>query len=112
MLNPRISLIVVGLGFGVWETVDIFWIDVPAAAAVVAALFLTCTAWFWRRNTGRGAAALLLLCAMEVAEAPTWQHTATVTKVGAAALGVTGIVAAIATLVGARRARRSDVAAA
>ena len=30
----RIGLIVTGLACGLWEAVDIFWIDVPAIAAI------------------------------------------------------------------------------
>ena len=30
MMNARIGLILTGLAFGIWEAVDIFWIDVPA----------------------------------------------------------------------------------
>ena len=39
-MNARIGLILTGLAFGIWETVDIFWIDVPAVAAIFSALFL------------------------------------------------------------------------
>ena len=55
MMTARIGLVLSGLAFGIWETVDIFWIDFPPAAAVFAALFLGCTAWFWRRNSSRAA---------------------------------------------------------
>ena len=53
MMNARIGLILTGLAFGIWEAVDIFWIDVPAMAAIFAALFLGCTLWFRRRDSVR-----------------------------------------------------------
>lgn len=111
-MNARIALIVTGLAFGLWEAVDIFRIDVPAVAAVFAALFLGCTAWFWRRDSVRAAVALLLLFAFEVAVAPTLKHTATATKTAVVALGLAGIAAAIAVVVTMRRARRSRAVAA
>jgi uncharacterized membrane protein YczE len=92
--------------------VDIFRIDVPAVAAVFAALFLGCTAWFWRRNSGLAAVALLLLFAFEVAVAPTLKHAATTTKIAVIALGLAGSAAAIAAFVTRRRARRSRALAA
>ena len=55
-MSSRIGLIATGLAFGLWEAVDIFWIDVPAIAAVFAGLFLGCTLWFWRRDSARAAA--------------------------------------------------------
>jgi hypothetical protein len=106
MMNARMGLIVTGLAFGLWEAIDIFRIDVPAVAAVFAALFLGCTAWFWRRDSVRAAVALLLLFAFEVAVAPTLQ-VAPATKMAIVALGIAGIAATIAVLVEVRRARRS-----
>jgi hypothetical protein len=106
-MKTRIALIVTGLAFGLWETVDIFTIDVPAVAAVFAALFLGCTAWFWRRGSVRAAVALLLLFAFEVAVAPTLNHASTATKMAVVGLGLAGIAAAIAAFVTMRRARRS-----
>ncbi len=103
-MNTRIALIVTGLAFGLWETVDIFRIDVPAVAAVFGALFLGGTAWFWRRYSMRAAVTLLLLFAFEVAVAPTLKHVSSATKVAVVALGLAGIASAIAVLVTARRA--------
>ena len=105
-MNARIALIVMGLAFGVWEAVDIFWIDVPAAAALFAVLFLGCTTWFWLRHSVRAALGLLLLFAFEAAVAPTLKAMA-VTKIAAGALGLAGVAAAIAVLVTVHRARRS-----
>jgi hypothetical protein len=104
MLSTRKALIVAGLAFGIWEAIDIFTIDVPAVAAVFAALFLACTAWFWRRDSKRAAAALLILFAFEAAVAPSLKHVMTVTKVGAFSLGVAGALTALAVL--ARPVRR------
>ena len=106
MLRPRVALLVTGLAFALLEAVDAFFVDVPAFAALFAALFLGCTAWFWRRNSARAAGALLLLFAFEVAEAPTWDAPVAV-KAGAAALGVAGIVAAVAVLFVQRRVART-----
>ena len=107
MVNARIGLLTTGAAFGLWETVDIFRIDVPAVAAVFAALFLACTAWFWRRDSVRAVVALTVLFAFEVAVAPSLKHVMTATKVAAIALGVAGIAAAINVLLSVRRARRS-----
>jgi len=107
-MNARIGLILTGLAFGIWETVDIFWIDVPAIAAVFAALFLGCTLWFWRRDSVRAAAALLVLFAFEAAAAPSLKHVMTVTKVADFTLALVGAAAAITVLVAEWRDRRSN----
>jgi hypothetical protein len=112
MLNTRIALILTGLTFAVWEAVDIFWIDVPAAAAVFAALFLVCTLWFWRRDSGRAAAGLLLLFAFEGAVAPSLKNVMMVTKVADLTLAVAGVALALAVLVTRRRSRSSEAVAA
>jgi hypothetical protein len=106
MVKARIGLIVIGLVFGVWEAVDIFWIDVPAMAAIFAALFLGCTFWFWRRDGGRAAVALMVLFVFEGAAAPGLKHVMTVTKVADFTLALAGVACAIAVLVAARRAGR------
>ena len=98
MRTARTVLILLGLTFGTLETIDIFRIDVPAVAAVLAVLFLACTAWFWRRDSMRAAAALLVLFAFEAAVAPSLKHVMTVTKVAAFSLGVAGALAALAVL--------------
>jgi hypothetical protein len=106
MFNARTGLILSGLAFAIWETVDIFWITFPAAAAVFAALFAVCTAWFWRNNSSRAALALLLLMAFEGAVAPTLKAMP-VTKIADLALAIAGITCAIAVLVAARHERSS-----
>jgi hypothetical protein len=98
MSKARNALILSGLAFGVWEAIDIFWIDVPAMAAVFAALFFACTAWFWRRGSMRAAAALLVLFTFEAAAAPSLKHVMTVTKVADFSLGVAGALIALAVL--------------
>ena len=98
MRPARTVLILTGLAFAIWEAVDIFWIDVPAMAAVFSALFLACTAWFWRRDSMRAAAALLVLFAFEAAAAPSLKHVMTVTKAADFSLGVAGVLAALAVL--------------
>lgn len=110
MINARTSLIVTGFAFGLWEAADVFRIDVPAVAAVFAALFLGSTAWFWRRDSVRAAVALLLLFAFEVAVAPTL-HAAPATRMAMAGVGLAGIAAAIAVLARVRRATRSPAVA-
>jgi hypothetical protein len=107
MITSRIGLIVTGLAFGLWETFDIFWIDVPAMAAVFAVLFLGCTNWFWRRDSVRAAVVLLLLFAFEGAAAPGLKHVMTVTKVADLTLALAGVACAIAVLVAERRSTRS-----
>ena len=106
MFNARIALILAGLTFATWETVDIFWISFPAAAAVFAALFLSATLWLWRRDSVRAALALMLLFAFEAAVAPTLKAM-TVTKVADLTLALTGIVLAVAVVVTRRRTRAS-----
>jgi ABC-type Mn2+/Zn2+ transport system permease subunit len=106
MFNARIGLILAGVTFATWETVDIFWISVPAAAAVMAALFLACTIWYLRRDSLRAAAALMLLFAFEAAVAPTLKIM-TVTKVADLALALTGIALAVTVIVGRRRSPAS-----
>lgn len=106
MFNARIPLILAGLTFAIWETIDIFWISVPAAAAVFAALFLSGTLWLWRRDSIRAAVALMLLFAFEAAVAPTLRAM-TVTKVADFTLAVTGIALAITVVVTRRHARAS-----
>ena len=103
----RLALIVTGLAFGLWEAVDIFWIDVPAAAAVFAALFLGCTLWFWRRDSVPAAVSLMVLFAFEAAVAPSLKHVMTLTKVADFTLAIAGVACAIAVLVMERRAKRS-----
>ena len=107
MMNARIGLILTGLAFGIWEAVDIFWIDVPAMAAIFAALFLGCTLWFWRRDSVRATVVLMLLFAFEAAAAPSLKHVMTVTKVADFTLALAGVAAAITVLVAEWRARRS-----
>jgi hypothetical protein len=106
MFNARIGLILAGATFATWETVNIFWISFPAAAAVMAALFLACTIWYLRRDSLRAAAALLLLFAFEAAVAPTLKAM-TVTKVADLALALTGIALAVTVIVGRRRSPAS-----
>ena len=107
-MNARIGLILTGLTFGVWEAVDIFWIDVPAIAAIFAALFLGCTLWFWRRDSLRAAVALMVLFAFEGAAAPGLKHVMPVTKVADLTLALAGLAAALTVLVAAWRAKRSS----
>ena len=103
MFNARIALILAGLTFATWETVDIFWISFPAAAAVMAALFLGCTIWYRRRDSIRAAIALTLLFAFEGAVAPTLKAI-TVTKAADLTLSLTGIALAVTVVVARRRA--------
>ena len=98
MRSARTILILLGLTFATLEAIDIFRIDVPAVAAVFAALFLVCTAWFWRRDSMLAATALLVLFAFEAAVAPTLKHVMTVTKVADFSLAVAGVLAAVAVL--------------
>lgn len=94
MFNARIPLILAGLTFATWETVDIFWISFPVGAALFAALFLGCTIWLWRRDSIRAALALMLLFAFEAAFVPMLKAM-TVTKVADLSLALTGIALSI-----------------
>jgi hypothetical protein len=111
MFNTRVALILAGLTFATWETVDIFWISFPAAAAVFAALFLGSTLWFWRRDSVRAAVALMLLFVFEAAVVPTLKAMM-VTKVADLAVALTGFGLAVAAVVARRRARTSRPVAA
>ncbi|MDX6386738.1 MAG: hypothetical protein QOD85_540 [Gaiellaceae bacterium] len=106
MFNARIALILAGLAFATWEAIDIFWISVPAVAAVFAALFLVGTIWFWRRDSVRAALLLLLMFAFEAAVAPTLKAL-TVTKVADLALALIGVALAITVVATRRRTRAS-----
>jgi FtsH-binding integral membrane protein len=92
-------LILAGLAFAVWETVDIFWIDTPAVAAVMACLFFASTIWFWRRDSKRAAGALLILFAIEGLTAPFLANVMLVTKLCDIALALAGAILAVAVLV-------------
>jgi hypothetical protein len=105
MRNARIALIAMGLVFGAWEAFDIFWIEVPAVAALFSVLFLTCTAWFWRRSSIKPVVVMAILFGFEAAVAPSLQHVMTITKVAAFTLGLLGLASAVAVLVLRRRAR-------
>jgi hypothetical protein len=109
-MSSRSALIVTGLAFALWEAVDIFWIDVPAMAAVFASLFFACTLWFWRRNSLPAAMALLVLFVFEGAAAPGLRHVMTVTKVADFTLALAGVASAIGVLVAGRRAKRASAA--
>jgi hypothetical protein len=111
MRPARTVLILTGLTFGIWEAVDIFRIEVPAVAAVFAVLFLARTAWFWRRDSLRSAAAFLPLFAIEAGSAPTWKHVMAVTKVAGFLLGVIGLLAVLGVLMAKARQRAREAAA-
>jgi hypothetical protein len=107
MFNARTALILAGLTFAAWESVDIFWISFPAAAAVFAALFLGSTLWFWRRGSVRAVVALMLLFAFEGAIAPTLRAM-TVTKAADFTLAIVGVACSLAVLIATRRGRRAS----
>jgi hypothetical protein len=106
-LDPSALLILAGATFATWESVDIFWISFPPAAAVFAALFVGSTLWFWRRHSVRAAVTLMLLFAFEAAVAPTLKAM-TVTKVADLTLAIAGVGCAIAVLISGRQTRRSS----
>jgi hypothetical protein len=111
MINSRVGLLLLGTVFGVWEAVDTFRIDVPAAAAVFAALFLCATAWFWRRGSRPPVFVLMFLFAFEVAVAPSWKHASTGMKATAIVLGVAGFLTGMGVLWSGRRAARDQMIA-
>jgi len=111
MLSARIALILTGLTFAIWETVDIFQIEVPAVAAFFAVSFFGCTMWFWRRESGgRAAIAFLPLFAIEAGSAPFWKHVMTETKLAGIVLGTAGIAAVAGVAATRRNANRSPAA--
>jgi hypothetical protein len=112
MVRTRSLLILAGLAVGIWETVDIFWISAPAAAAVFACLFFACTIWFWRRDSKRAAAALLILFAIEGLAAPFLKNVMLVTRVCAIALALTGFTLAVVELMRRRPAEPAAPSAA
>ena len=97
-MHIRPLLILAGLAFAVWETVDIFWINTPAVAAVMACLFFAATIWFWRRDSRRAAVALLVLFAIEGLTAPFLTDVMLVTRVCDIALALTGAILAVLVL--------------
>ena len=109
MPNPRVALVLTGLTFGIWESVDIFRIEVPEAAALFAVLFLGCTAWVLRRDSVRPVVIMTVLFCIEAGSAPSW-HVMTITKVVAITLGLAGVASAAGVLVERRRSRSSRVA--
>lgn len=104
-MHTRSLLILAGLAFAVWETVDIFWIDTPAIAAVMACLFLASTLWFWRRDSKRAAVALLILFAIEGLTAPFLTGVMLVTRLGDLALALAGATLAVLVLMRRRKER-------
>jgi len=98
-VQTRSLLILAGLAFAVWEAVDIFWIDTPAIAAVMACLFLASTIWFWRRDSKRAAAALLILFAIEGLTAPFLTNVMLVTRLSDLALALAGATLAVLVLI-------------
>jgi hypothetical protein len=108
MITARRLLLLLGTVFGTWEAVDIFRIDVPAVAAIFAALFLSGVAWFWRRNTRPPVGLLMFLFAFEAAVAPSLKHTSTSTKAIIIALGLAGFLSGAGVLWSRRRAAREQ----
>jgi hypothetical protein len=106
-MTTRNALIANALVFGLWEAVDIFWIDVPAVAAVFAGLFLGCTLWFWRRDSVRAVASLIVLFAFEAAVAPSLKAM-TVTKAADLTLALLGVASGLAVLIASRHGKRSS----
>ena len=114
MVRTQSLLILAGLAVAIWETVDIFWISAPAVAAVFACLFFACTIWFWRRDSKRAAAALLILFAIEGLAAPFLKNVMLVTRVCAIAiaLALTGFALAVVELMRRRPAEPAAPSAA
>ena len=106
------TLIAAAVALGLLEAVDMFSIDVPAAAALFAVLFLVSAAWFARRG-GVGAPMLLvLLFAVEIAGLPFYARTTAtdwIIQIGTGVVAAAGLVAAIAVLREWRRERRGNV---
>ena len=89
------------------------WIVLPACAlgsaaeASVATMIVARVKAKRLRGSVKAAIALLVLFSFEVAATPTWKDATLAMKLGAAALGLAGIAAALAALVAVRRSRHS-----
>ncbi len=99
----------VALASVVGEIVSAFFIEVPVAAIVFAALFFV--AWLWLRRGGRGPIILLaVLFAIELLGLPFYQREDAddwILQIVFALLGILGLVAALALLWDRRRRERS-----
>jgi hypothetical protein len=100
-MNAGKALLAIALAFGIWEATDIPHTGAPAA--VFAALFLVCGAWFWRRRSTAAALVIAALCSVEASQAHTWKGVGPATKLAAEILGTAGILAAAVVVTGALR---------
>jgi hypothetical protein len=77
-MNIRNSLLAIGIGFGVLESIDIPDTGIPAL--VFALLFFGLTAWIWRRDSRPAAALVGVLLAFEATQAQTWKDASVAVK--------------------------------
>jgi hypothetical protein len=90
-MSPRNLLLAASLALGITETIDIPHTGVPAA--VFAAVFFACAAWFRRRRSLIAVAVLSVQFLVEVTQAHTW-NVAVAEEVVAMALGTIGLIGA------------------
>jgi hypothetical protein len=107
-MNPRNLLLAAALTLGVTETIDIPHTGVPAA--VFAAVFFACAAWFRRRRSLVAVAVLSLQFLVEVTQAHTW-NVALAEEAFAMTVGTIGLVGAAGVLVERIRSHRAKAGA-
>jgi hypothetical protein len=114
MLSLR-TLVGATVFMGIMEAASAFFIDVPAAAALFAALFFASAVWVTRRRNGVVVPILLaLLFAVEVAGVPFYQRSSTsdwVLQILGGVVSFAGLVAAVRVVRGQWRSRRGSAAA-
>jgi len=107
-MNARRLLLAVALVFGITETIDIPHTGAPAA--VFAALFFACAAWFWRRRSMIAVAVLTAQLLMEVTQAHTWKGVPLPLQIFTMVVGTVGLAAVVGVVVA--RFRRGGLASA
>lgn len=94
----RRTLVVTVVAMGLMELVDAFFIDVPAAAALFAVLFLGGAVWYSRRRTIAAPTLLALLFAVEIAGVPFYSRAGLgdwIMQISAGLISTIGLIAAV-----------------
>ena len=105
-VNSRTMLIAAGATLALGEAIDAFMIDVPAAAAVMALLFASLAAWFYRRESVAAAGILAFLFFLEVILVPAYDRSDLTDWVVQLSLGLASLVGLIAAIATVRTMRR------
>ena len=99
--------VAVAIVLAVAELADAFFIDVPAAAVVMAALFVAGVLWTRRGGIG-GLVLLVFLFALEVVSIPTYKRTTIgdwILQIAVGLVAAAGLVAALAAIRGLKSRR-------